>query len=33
VGGCVANALFQATGKRMRAMPFTPERIMATLKA
>jgi len=33
VGGCVANALFQATGKRLRAMPFTPERVMAALKA
>jgi isoquinoline 1-oxidoreductase beta subunit len=33
VGGCVANALFKATGKRMRAMPFTPERVMASLKA
>ncbi len=33
VGGCVANALYKATGKRMRVMPFTPERVMATLKA
>lgn len=33
VGGCVANALFNATGKRMRAMPFTAERVVATLKA
>jgi isoquinoline 1-oxidoreductase beta subunit len=33
VGGCVANALYKATGKRMRAMPFTPERVMAALKA
>ncbi len=33
VGGCVANALYKATGKRMRAMPFTPDRVMAALKA
>jgi CO/xanthine dehydrogenase Mo-binding subunit len=29
----IANAFFDATGKRMRTFPFTPERVMATLQA
>ncbi|MFM1815058.1 MAG: hypothetical protein RLZ98_1753 [Pseudomonadota bacterium] len=33
VGPCIANALFQLTGKRFRHMPLTPERVLATLKA
>jgi len=28
----VANALFDATGKRFRAPPFTPERVMQVLR-
>ncbi|MDP2647309.1 MAG: molybdopterin-dependent oxidoreductase [Desulfobacterales bacterium] len=29
----VANAIFDATGVRMRRFPFTPERVLAALKA
>jgi len=29
----VANAVFSATGKRIRRIPFTPERVLAALKA
>jgi CO/xanthine dehydrogenase Mo-binding subunit len=29
----IANAFFDATGKRMRAFPFTPERVLAALEA
>jgi CO/xanthine dehydrogenase Mo-binding subunit len=28
----VANAVFQATGARIRRIPLTPERILAALK-
>jgi CO/xanthine dehydrogenase Mo-binding subunit len=28
----VANAIFDATGARLRQIPFTPERVMAALK-
>jgi isoquinoline 1-oxidoreductase subunit beta len=31
VGGCVANALFALTSKRLRHMPFTPARVKAAL--
>ena len=33
VGGMVANAIFNATGARVRAMPFTAERVTAAMKA
>jgi isoquinoline 1-oxidoreductase beta subunit len=29
----VANAFFVLTGKRLRHMPFTPQRVLAALKA
>lgn len=32
-GGAVANAFHALTGKRIRAMPFTPERVQALLRA
>jgi isoquinoline 1-oxidoreductase beta subunit len=33
VAAAVANAVFELTGKRLRHMPFTPERVKAVLKA
>lgn len=33
IGGAIANAIFDATGKRIREIPFTPERVLAALKA
>lgn len=33
VGAAVANAFFALTGKRLRHMPFTPERVLAALNA
>jgi hypothetical protein len=29
----IANAIWRATGARMRTMPFTPERVLAAIKA
>ena len=31
--GAIANAIWDATGVRMRQVPFTPARILAALKA
>lgn len=33
MGAAVANALANTTGRRIRALPFTPERVLASLKA
>jgi nicotinate dehydrogenase subunit B len=33
VTAAIANAIFDATGARMRQVPFTPERVMSALKA
>jgi isoquinoline 1-oxidoreductase subunit beta len=33
IGGAISNAIFAASGIRMRHMPFTPERVLAALKA
>jgi CO/xanthine dehydrogenase Mo-binding subunit len=33
VAAALANALFDATGRRLRRVPFTPERVLAALKS
>jgi CO/xanthine dehydrogenase Mo-binding subunit len=33
VAGALANALFDATGRRLRRVPFTPERLLAAMRA
>lgn len=33
IAGALANALFDATGRRLRRVPFTPERVLAALKS
>ena len=33
VGAALANAVFDATGVRLRTVPFTPERVKAALTA
>ena len=33
VGAALANAVFDATGMRLRTIPFTPERVKAALNS
>jgi isoquinoline 1-oxidoreductase beta subunit len=33
LGAAIANAVFSMTGKRLKHIPFTPERVLAALKA
>jgi CO/xanthine dehydrogenase Mo-binding subunit len=33
VAPAVANAIFAATGVRLRAIPFTPERVLAGIES
>jgi len=33
IAGAISNALYRLSGKRLRHMPFTPERVLETLKA
>jgi len=33
VTAAIANAIFDATGARLRRVPFTPERVLNALKA
>jgi CO/xanthine dehydrogenase Mo-binding subunit len=33
IPAAIANAVFDATGARLREVPFTPKRVLAALKA
>ena len=33
IAGAISNAVYRLSGKRLRHMPFTPERVLETLKA
>jgi CO/xanthine dehydrogenase Mo-binding subunit len=33
VTAAIANAIFDATGARLRRVPFTPERVLSLIKA
>jgi CO/xanthine dehydrogenase Mo-binding subunit len=33
VPSAISNAVFDATGARLRSVPFTPEKVLAALKA
>jgi isoquinoline 1-oxidoreductase beta subunit len=33
IAGAISNAIYRLSGKRLRHMPFTPERVLETLKA
>jgi len=33
VAAAIANAIFDASGARLREVPFTPKRVLAALKA